>query len=119
MRGGGKGKTKEGKEYTKKNESTKVKTQWWGKKKVRIEPRGCTDKPACAPLFVPRTPNGVLAVRLCEAEQHMNEYCKRKVKVVEEGGTMLTKMLFKPDPWEGRNCGRLACQACKAEGGGN
>ena len=86
---------------------------------MNLASQGCLDKPATAPVFVPRTINGTLAGQIREVESEYNKYSKAKVKVVEEGGTTLVNILFKPDPWSGLECGRARCQVCKLGEGEN
>ena len=44
---------------------------------------------------------------------------KRKVKILEEGGSTIKEILAKTDPWErDRKCKRNDCPACKYPRGG-
>ena len=94
-----------------------LRKKYWGGKRINKQPAGCTNKPSCAPVFIPRKPNGTLAVKIREIEAQYNKHSRRKVKIVEEGGSTLANLLFKPDPWESRDCERSQCQTCKVEEG--
>ena len=98
------------------NVSRKLKS--WGMKKLNDQ-KGNSQKPVTAPLFVPRTMNGKLADNLRNTEKELNKFSRRRIKIVEEGGTTISSLLVRSDPWEGRDCGRKLCQVCKMGQGDN
>ena len=76
---------------------------------ARIE----SEKPPTAVVFVPRAPNGALAVQLRQLELEMQKLSNIKIKIVEEGGDMVKDLIHKSNPWAGENCLREACLVCR------
>ena len=65
-----------------------------------------------AVMFVPYTPNGILAKWLRENEEKLSELTSTKLKIVERTGVKLTDMLTKSNPWQGEDCSRKNCLLC-------
>ena len=106
-----------------------IKTDWYKKKPQsrslkRPSRQSASLKPGCqnitlsAPIFIPRTPGGTLAQKIRKVEEGYNKVSKRRVKLVEEGGSTIKQLLFHPDTWEMRDCHRENCPGCKHPGGG-
>ena len=105
--------------YKKKSRDKRPALRSWRNKKSSKQKSGCQNTTPVAPIFVPRTPGGALAQKVRRIEEEYNKISSRRVKVVEEGGSTLSQLLFRPDPWEGRNCMRVSCPSCKHQKGGN
>ena len=96
--------------YCKKAEA-KPKIKKWGKRAIPGD-MGCLSDPPTPPIFVQRTPGGVLAAELKKIECDLNRRGLRKVKIVEEGGNKLRHILVKSDPWAGEPCHTSTFSAC-------
>ena len=70
-------------------------------------------KPPSAPLFVPRTPGGRLISLLKQQEENLNRFSSQRIKLTEEGGTTLEKLLIIPEPNKPVECIRSQCQVCR------
>jgi hypothetical protein len=64
-----------------------------------------------AVMFVPYTVGSMLAKRMREAENTLQEMTGFRLKIVERSGTKLENVLAKADPWQGQDCGR-DCLLC-------
>jgi hypothetical protein len=64
-----------------------------------------------AVMFVPFTVGSMLAKRMREAENTLQEMTGFRLKIVERSGTKLENVLAKADPWQGQDCGR-DCLLC-------
>ena len=69
--------------YAKKTKDQYVssKLRSWGNKQLPKKPSN-SQKPADAPIFIPRTPDGRLAEELRKVEKDLNLTSRRKIKVV-------------------------------------
>ena len=76
------------------------------------------DRTPITVLFVPKTPGGILAKLMREAEEEIEKLTGDRVKVVERAGTMIKRILSKSNPWAGESCGRTECLVCRYEEGG-
>ena len=66
-------------------------------------------------MFVPCTPEGKLK------KAYQDEIIKSglKIKIVEQGGTMMKGLLHKKEPFKPENCGREDCFVCTTGGKGD
>ena len=65
-----------------------------------------------AVMFVPYTVDSMLAKRMRDAEQTLQEMTGYRLKIVERSGTALEDILAKADPWQGQEYGREKCLLC-------
>ena len=72
--------------------------KYWGNKRIRKQHTGCSNKAACAPVFIPRTPNWELVTKIREVEDQYSKYSKRKVKVAKEVGIHASKAVIPTRP---------------------
>ena len=93
------------------------------RKRIRIELKGQEQQPpenmnnknemhkehVKAVLFVPYTVGSILAKKMRDAENTMQEMTGYRLKIVERAGTKLEDVLTKADPWQGQECGREKC----------
>ena len=77
-----------------------------------MDKEGVKKKAVKAVMFVPYTKHSELASRLRDSEETMEKMTGYKLKIVEKGGTKLTDILHKVNPWAGQDCRRAdACYA--------
>ena len=65
-----------------------------------------------AVMFGPYTVVSMLAKRMREAENTLQEMTGYRLQIVERSGTKLEDILAKADPWQGQECGRGKCLLC-------
>ena len=65
-----------------------------------------------AVMFVPYTVGSILAKKMRDAENTLQEMTGYRLKIVERAGTKLVDVLTKADPWQGQECGRDKCLLC-------
>ena len=63
-------------------------------------------------MFIPKTPDSVLAKRLQEVEVRLAAVTRERVRVVERGGKGVLQLLHTNDPFGGAHCGRDTCIPC-------
>ena len=63
-------------------------------------------------LFVPHTNGSILAKKLREAEEMMENLTGYRLKIVERSGLKLEDILHKSKPWQGQDCDRPGCLLC-------
>ena len=66
-----------------------------------------------AVLFVNRTPRGALLSKLKEVEKGIQEMTTTKIRIVEQAGQQLRRLLCTNDPWRKRSCERDMCSTCR------
>ena len=79
-------------------------------KHVRNDRKGDSPKWVDGILMVPHTTNGALCRSLRDAEVDLRKNCTTAVKVLEDTGTQVRKLLS-GDPWAS-NCPRKDCIPC-------
>ena len=68
-------------------------------------------------LFIPHTPNGLLARELQTAEDNFAKvHGTARVKMIERGGVKIMDTLGKKDPWAPEHCGKTDCLVCNSQG---
>ena len=80
-------------------------------KETEILPKKNKKEPK-AVLFVPFTPNSILAKNLRAVEESMETLSGTKMKIVEKAGIQLKSILVKTNPWSGLDCRREGCLPC-------
>ena len=65
-----------------------------------------------APLFVPATRDGILAIRMKLEEEKLGNLVGWKFKIVERGGRTIRDLLTQSNPFEKEKCGRERCISC-------
>ena len=65
-----------------------------------------------AVMFVDQTMGGAFQKKLPEAEYRVAEIVAYRVRVVEQAGTQLCRMLPSTNPWNGSHCGCTTCYTC-------
>ena len=68
------------------------KTNWYNKGAQKSQEDAIVYKTV---LFVPTTKDGVLIKMLKKREEELNRFSSERIKIVEEGGTKVSKMLTK------------------------
>ena len=66
-------------------------------------------------FFCPRTANGQLATKLREEKMTISKQSGYRIKIVERGGSKLSELLTKSDPFGGSKCGRGFCAPCSTK----
>ena len=90
------------------------------RKKSLAQPSSRKNTPVWeAAMFVPATGGSLLRKTLQKLDNQFAALHKEPgVKMVEQGGTMLSSILTKADPWGGAPCGREECFPCSSAGEG-
>ena len=63
-------------------------------------------------IFVEHTANGELAKRLQKVEDEMAKTTGFRIRVTENAGSQLRRILPNTNPWHGKDCGRDRCMSC-------
>ena len=84
------------------------------KKDNREEGDGVKNRETEAIVFVPCTKGGKLQKELQEVEDnYIRGTNKKRIRVVECGGTKLKDILCQADPWASQKCEREGCFPCR------
>ena len=66
-------------------------------------------------LFVDNTAGGVLAKRLQAVEKRLGGITSYRVRITEQAGMALSRLLPSTNPWGPGDCQRLDCHICKQQ----
>ena len=63
-------------------------------------------------MFVEQTMGGAFQKKLQQAEDRIAEVVGYRVRIVEQAGTQLCRLLPSTNPWSGSHCGCSTCYTC-------